>query len=257
MSKIVKNSLGFDSGIYVYQNKEQFNYSVDTILLGNFVSITGATKNMLEVGTNNGALSIFMSERKKDLKIDAVEIQEGPIELAKKNLELNNKQDQIKLIHADFNDFWKDHNKKQMMKYDSIVCNPPFYKVDASHKRKGSEELYIATHEVKMNLEQLIEGASKIITQKGYLTLVMPTERLGDIFVLMKKYDFEPKRIQFIHPRVNDKSNLVLIEGRYKSGWGPHFLPNIYLHTDNQDEHEYRDEVRELYKPIKFEKGRK
>lgn len=256
MRNIVKNSLGFESNIYVYQDKDMFNYSVDTILLGNFVSINGGIKNILEIGTNNGALSIFISERKKDLKIDAIEIQEKAIKIAEKNLKLNNKKE-IKLIHEDFNDFYKRHNKEEMKKYDSIVCNPPFYKVDKTNKRKGSEELYIATHEVKMNLEQLISGSAKIIKQKGYLTLVMPTERLVDIFELMRKYDFEPKRIQFIHPRINDKSNLVLVEGRYKAGWGPHFLKNIYLHDENLKGHEYREEVKKLYKPLKFVKGRK
>lgn len=256
MGKIVKNSLGYDSNLYVYQDKEMFNYSVDTILLGNFASVNTSVKRMLEVGTNNGALSIFISERKKTLKIDAIEIQEEAIVLAKKNIELNKKEKQICLIHDDFNKFVKKHTKDQMKKYHSIVCNPPFYKVDSSIKRKGSELLYNATHEVNLNLEQLIKGASKIIEQKGYLAMVTPTERLVDIFELMRKYNFEPKRVQFIHPREDQKSNLVLVEGRFQAGWGTHFLKNLYLHTNNLSEHKYRDEIKKLYKPIKS-KGRK
>lgn len=254
MGKLVKNSLGFDSNIFVYQDKDMFNYSVDTIMLGNFATINGSVKKVLDIGTNNGALSLFISERKDDLEIDAVEIQEKAIEIAKKNMELNNKQN-IHLIHQDFNDFQDEHAKEQKQKYDLIVCNPPFYKVDSSNKRKGSEELYIATHEVKMNLEQLIRGCSRIVKQKGYLSLVMPTERLIDIFELCRRYGFEPKRIQFIHPRINDKSNLVMVESRFKTGWGPHFLPNIYLHTEDVAEHEYTDYVKSLYKPIKYKKG--
>ncbi len=256
MSKIIKNSLGFSNDVFVYQDKEMFNYSIDTILLGNFVSLRKNTKRILEIGTNNGALSIFMSLRKSDLKIDAIEIQKKAVLLAKKNIEYNSLSHKIKLICDDFNEYYLRHNREQIKKYDSIVCNPPFYKVDSTIKRKGSEELFIATHEVKINLEQIIKGSSKIIKQKGYLTLVMPTERLIDIFVLMRKYHFEPKRIQFIYPRINDKSNLVLVEGRYKSGWGPHFLPNIYLHMEDNTS-EYRDEIKKLYKPIIFEKEEK
>ena len=255
MGKLVKNSLGFDSNIFVYQDKDMFNYSVDTIMLGNFATINHSVKRVLDIGTNNAALSLFISERKNDLKIDAVEIQEKAIEIAEKNVELNKKEKQINLIHQDFNDFWKMHNKEQMQKYDLIVCNPPFYKVDKTIKRKGSEELFIATHEVKINLEQIIKGAGKIIKQKGYLAIVMPTERLVDIFELMRKHKFEPKRIQFIHPREDVKSNLVLVESRFQTGEGPHFLKNIYLHTDDVDKHEYREEVKKLYKPIKYGKG--
>ncbi|MGL5204913.1 MAG: lactate dehydrogenase, partial [Metamycoplasmataceae bacterium] len=45
----VKNSLGYESGISIYQDKTMFNYSVDTILLGNFATINGKIKNVLEI----------------------------------------------------------------------------------------------------------------------------------------------------------------------------------------------------------------
>jgi len=256
LSKLIKNSLGYDSDLWVYQDKEMFNYSIDTILLANFVSINSQTKKVLEVGTNNGALSIFLSQRYSKMKIDAIEIQKEPIEIAKKNVKLNNLQDRINVFEYDFNKYVIDQSKSQVKKYDMIICNPPFYKVDSSNRRKGSDILYNATHETLLTLEQLIKGSAKIIKQKGYLAIVEPTERLVDIFVLMRKYGFEPKKVQMIHPRENQKSNLVLVEGRFKVGWGTHFQPNIYLHP-HSDKHEYRDEVKLLYKPIKFDKGDK
>ncbi|MCP4336674.1 MAG: tRNA1(Val) (adenine(37)-N6)-methyltransferase [Mycoplasma sp.] len=252
MSKIVKNSLGYDSDLWVYQDKSMFNYSVDTILLGNFATLNNQTKNILEIGTNNGALSIFISERSEKIKIDALEIQEKALDLAKRNIDLNNKASQINLIHDDFNLFYKKHCKEQRRKYDSIICNPPFYKIDASLKNSGSDEKLIATHELKLTLEDVIKGSSKIINQKGYLAIVEPTERLVDIVTLMRKYNFEPKRIQYIHPREDQKSNLVLVEGRFQAGWGTHHLNNLYLHTNNKNEHKYRDEVKKLYKPQKI-----
>lgn len=257
MGKLVKNSLGFDSNLYVYQDKSMFNYSVDTILLGNFASINSSTKHALEIGTNNGALSIFVSERKNDLKIDAIEINKKAIPLANKNIVLNKKEKQINVMEYDFNKFYKDHSKNQKKKYDLIIINPPFYKVGKTNRRKGSVDLYNATHEVKLNLEQIIKGSSKIINQKGYLSIVEPTERLVDMFVLMRKYGFEPKRVQFIHPRVSQKSNLVLVEGRFNVGWGTHFLNNLYLHPDTKRSHEYLPEIKKLYKPIKYKKGQR
>lgn len=257
MTKIIKNSLGYDSDLYVYQDKDAFNYSIDTILLGNFLTVNNNINKILEVGTNNGALSIFVSERKENLKIDAIEIQKKAIKLAAKNVKLNKKTKNINLINEDFNIFYKHHAKNQLKKYDSIICNPPFYKVDKTIKRNGSKELLIATHEIKLNLEQLIKGSAKIIEQKGYLAIVMPTERLVDIFSLMRKYFFEPKRVQFIYPRVNSKSNLVLVESRYQTGWGTQFLKNIYLHSYNKKISAYNKNTKKLYKPIKYFKGNK
>ena len=49
--------------------------------------------------------------------------------------------------------------------------------------------MLIATHEIKLNLEQIVEGSSKIINQKGYLSLIIPPERLVDCFFVLKKYN--------------------------------------------------------------------
>ncbi|KKB26690.1 putative O-methyltransferase [Mycoplasmopsis meleagridis] len=250
---IVKNSLGYDSNLYIYQDKTMFNYSVDTILLANFVFINQKIKNILEIGTNNAALSIFLAERDEKLKIDALEIQEKAFKIAKMNVDYNEKNSQISLINADFNDFWKEKIKTSQMKYDSIVCNPPFFPIkNTKQSKKLTKEMLIATHEVKLTLENIIEGSAKIIEQKGYLTMVIPVERLVDCFFLLRKYKFEPKRVKFIIPRIYDKPKLVLVEARYQAGWGVHFLPNIYLHdSENKHIHIYREEVKKLYKPIR------
>ena len=80
-----------------------FNYSVDTILLANLATLNRKTKNVLEIGTNNAALSIFLQQRSEDIKIDAIEIQKEAINLAKYNLKINNLEKKINLIHDDFN----------------------------------------------------------------------------------------------------------------------------------------------------------
>ncbi|MGL6124884.1 MAG: tRNA1(Val) (adenine(37)-N6)-methyltransferase [Metamycoplasmataceae bacterium] len=248
----VKNSLGYESGINIYQDKTMFNYSVDTILLGNFATINSKTKNVLEIGANNGALSIFLSERSRKINIDAVEIQEKAIDIAKVNIEINSKEQQINLINDDFNNYAKKHAKNQRPKYDLIVCNPPFFKIDAKPKRGATEEILIATHEFKLNLDQIFEGSSKIIEQKGYIALVLPPERLVDVFIAMRKYKFEPKRVKMIFPREEQKPNLVLVEARFQAGWGTIFESNIYLHPNDKSIHKYTDEVFEIYKPIKL-----
>ena len=97
MKKIIKNNLGYSGNLFVYQDKEMFNYSVDTILLGNFFSINRNVSNILEVGTNNAALSIFIASRSKNINIDAIEIQKEACIIAQKNVKLNNLDNQIKI----------------------------------------------------------------------------------------------------------------------------------------------------------------
>ncbi|UUD36498.1 tRNA1(Val) (adenine(37)-N6)-methyltransferase [Mycoplasmopsis citelli] len=252
--KLLKNSLGFDSNLWIFQDKDMFNYSVDTILLGNFIYLNKKITRALEIGTNNGALSVFVASRSEKLKIDAIEIQEKAAELALFNVEQNNLESQIQVIKADFNDYYKELIKKTSRKYQVIFCNPPFYQFDKTKiSKKVSNEKLIATHEIKLTLEDLIFGCSKIIEQKGFLSLVLPVERFVDLCEILRKYKFEPKRIQFIYPRIYDKAKFVLLEARYQAGWGSHFLPNLYLHDQhNKNDHEYLPEIKQLYKPIKI-----
>ena len=228
-----------------------FNYSVDTILLGNFVCLNSTVKNILDIGANNGALCIFIAARKKSTKIDAIEIIEKASEICKINVKHNKFEDQINVIHDDFNNFSNNFSNLSKTKYDQIVCNPPFYKVGFSIDSKKSEDVLIARTEYKLNIEQIIKGSSLIIKDKGYLTMIHKPERLVDIVVAMRKYNFEPKRIQFIYPRADTKANLVMIEGRFKAGWGQHYLKNIYLHTNDKTKHMYNESTKALYKPIK------
>lgn len=252
---LVKNSLGFDDDLFIYQDKEMFNYSVDTILLANFVALNRKTINILEIGTNNGALAIFLAKRYDKMQITALEIQKRACELAQKNIQMNNLDKQITLINQDFNIFYKQWNKNNQKKFHSIVCNPPFYPYDKTKIKKSiSNEKLIATHEIHLTLDQIIEGSSKILEQKGYLNLVLPVERMVDCFESMRKYKIEPKRIQFILPRIQDKPKFALIEGRLNAGWGVHFQPNLYLHDSNDlTNHDYLPEIKKLYVPIKVD----
>ncbi|ASD24375.1 tRNA1(Val) (adenine(37)-N6)-methyltransferase [Ureaplasma parvum] len=252
--KYIKNTLGFDTNLFIYQDKKMFNYSIDTILLANFISLSSKTKKILEIGTNNAALSIFLASRKEDIKIDAIEIQIEAINLALLNISQNHFEKQINIIHADFNQYWKDFDKSENNKYDAIICNPPFYKQDKIIPSTKNPLKTLALYEITLNFEQIMQGCAKIIKQKGNLAMVIPTTRLVDLLEIMRKYQFEPKRIKMIYPRIYEQSNLVLIEARYKSGWGTHFEPNLYLHYEDKQNHQYTEEVLNWYKPIKFKK---
>ncbi|QJR44131.1 tRNA1(Val) (adenine(37)-N6)-methyltransferase [Mycoplasma miroungirhinis] len=257
-SSWVKNNLGYQDGLEIYQDKEMFNYSVDTILLGNFCSLNRKIQHILEVGTNNGALSIFIANRANKIHIDALEIQKEACELALYNVKMNNLENKINIIHGDFNQYVQylcnEIGNNRFKKYQLIVANPPYYNELNNIKRKNTNKFKeIATHEITLNLEQLISKSSKIIEQKGYLAIVLPMSRFIDCISLMRKYNFEPKRIQLVYPRVNDVAKFCLVEARFNTGWGTYYLENIYLHPQNKNNHVYTQKVKKLYKPIKIE----
>ena len=80
--------------IYLYQDDDMFMVNTDTILLGNYYKLKN-NENILDIGTNNGALLLF----KKDVLANfyAIDINEAALELARANFEMNKMQVNIVL----------------------------------------------------------------------------------------------------------------------------------------------------------------
>ena len=238
MDKEVINYLLAYNDLKIIQRKDMFNFSLDTVLLANFCTITKDVKKIVDFGTNNAAIPLILS-RRTNKPIIGVEIQKEAVELAKKNITLNNLDDQIEIVHSDIKEFVNDS-----IKVGLVVCNPPFFKVDEDSNLNDNEFLTIARHEIKINLEEIIKSAAKILDNRGKFAMVHRPQRMIEILNLMQKYDIEPKRIKFVYPKYNKESHILLVEGIYKGTKGLKIEPPLYAHNDDGS---YSDEVKKMF----------
>lgn len=238
MDKEVINYLLAYNDLKIIQRKDMFNFSLDTVLLANFCTITKDVKKIVDFGTNNAAIPLILS-RRTNKPIIGVEIQKEAVELAKKNITLNSLDNQIKIIHSDIKEFVNDS-----IKVGLVVCNPPFFKVDEDSNLNNNEFLTIARHEIKINLEEIIKSAAKILDNRGKFAMVHRPQRMIEILNLMQKYDIEPKRIKFVYPKYNKESHILLVEGIYKGKKGLKIEPPLYAHNNDGS---YSDEVKKMF----------
>jgi len=122
-NKEVVNYLLAHNDLKIIQRKDMFNFSLDTVLLSQFCTINKDVRNIVDFGTNNAAIPLLLSKRTPK-KITGIEIQEEAVELAKRNVQMNDLEEQIEIIHGDIKEVVKNLPKAQL-----IVCNPPFFKV--------------------------------------------------------------------------------------------------------------------------------
>lgn len=231
--------LGYKN-LRVYQDSEMFNFSLDSVLLPNFVTINKNIKNILDIGCGNLPVSLILTT-KTDASITAVEIQKDVYDIALKNLELNNKKDQINIINADIRDFYKNFETEY---YDVIVCNPPFFKVSKDSHLNKNDYKTIARHEVFLNLDDLFSISKKILKNNGIISIVHRPERLLDIICAMRKYNIMPKKIQFVYPKKDKEANILLIEGTKNGNNGMKILPPLFVHNEDGS---YTDEVKKYF----------
>jgi tRNA1(Val) A37 N6-methylase TrmN6 len=223
-----ENYLLYNKELKIIQRKDMFNYSLDSVLLAHFAFISKAAKTIIDFGTNNAAIPLILSKL-TSTKIIGVEIQKEAVELAHKNIKLNNLEEQITIVNDDIKNFVNEYPDK----VDLVLCNPPFFKKGERSNVNENEFLRIARHEEKITLEEIICCASKILNNNGRFSMIHRPERLIEIIDIMKYYKIEPKRLQLVYPKQNKECNMILIEGRYQGNIGLKIEPFIIAHNDD------------------------
>ncbi len=220
--------LGYKN-IKVYQDSEMFNFSIDSVLLPNFVTINKNVKKILDIGCGNLPISLILTT-KTLAKITAVEIQKDVYDLAYKNLKLNSLENRIELINDDICSLYKNIPTET---YDIIVCNPPFFKVSPNSHLNKNDYKTIARHEVTLNLDNLFNISKKLLKNNGNIAIVHRPDRLIEIIDAMHKYNITPKRIQLIYPKKDKNANILLIEGTKNGNPGIKIMPPLFIHNSD------------------------
>lgn len=225
----VINDLLEYNNMKIYQNSDWFMFSLDSILLPNFVTLNKRVKKILDLGTGNAPIPLILSTRTK-ATIYGVEIQKELYDLAMKSVKINHLENQIKIINEDIKNL---ENYFDVNSFQMIVSNPPYFKLEELSKVNENEQKMIARHEIKISLEQLVQVASRLLDNKGIFAMVHRTDRLIEIINIFQKNNIIPKKIQLIYPKKGSNSNMVLIEGIKNGNQGLKILPPIIAHEEN------------------------
>lgn len=219
-------------------------FNLDTIVLSDFVRIPNNTKLIMDFGTGNGAVMLYLSQRFKG-KLLGIEIQEKRYELARHNIKINNLEDRIHVLNQDVKTFsYKPHA-------DIIVSNPPFFKVNSQTKQSIDMDMQIAKHEIHLNLDTLIAGVAKTIKHGGLFFMVHKADRLEEIIATLNAYDFKLKRLRFVHPTMIHQPNQVLVEARYKGHAHLIVEPPLFQYKEPGI---YSDEMQAIYDGRMYQK---
>ncbi len=201
------NLLGYQKYI-IYQSEKLYKFNIDSLLLAHFIRVKKTTKDILDMGAGNGAISMYLT-LKTNANVIALELQDELVLLAKKSINENGLSDQIKVVHDDIKNSLKLFGEKA---FDIVVCNPPFFKVNEKSNLNESEQISVARHEIKITLEEIISNGYKVLKDKGSIHLIHRPDRLVEMISLLKKYKFEPFRLQFVYSHINEDANHILIE---------------------------------------------
>lgn len=196
----------YDYGYKIVQKSDYFKFSLDSMLLANFVNINMADSKLLDFCTGNCPIPIILSNSIKN--IVAFEVQKEIYELGVESLTLNNINN-VKLINDDIKNIGNYYEEGY---FDIITCNPPYFKVIDSSRINDNNVKAIARHEILIKLEDIVSLAYKFLRDKGKLYIVYRPDRLMELLKLFDKYKFGVKKLQCCYNNSDSLSSMILIE---------------------------------------------
>ena len=220
-----------------------YHYAIDPFLLFCFSRFRWDDK-VADLGTATAILPLLVIAQAKADKVVGVEIQSQLVARAQQNIEYNELQDKISLLHADICEV---HPKRLLPheSFDVVLTNPP-YRRAGTGRIAPDDERAACRHELHGGLDDFLACAYYLLRNGGRFCLIYLAERLPELLARMRERKLEPKRIRMVHSRSGDPAKLVLVEGRRNGKPGAEIEPPLYIY-DGED---YSDEMQEMMRNL-------
>jgi tRNA1(Val) A37 N6-methylase TrmN6 len=194
-----------DGRLKLIQSRRGYRFSIDTILLSEFVSIKPGDI-IVDLGTGCGIIPMVLLLKRVIGYAYGLEIQPELAYQAVRNAVLNGLENKMGVILGDI-------RRPPLMpsSADVVICNPP-YRQRESGRINPDPQRAIARHEICASLDDILDTARRLLRPKGRLAMIYPAVRLVDILVRMRGFNLEPKRIRMIYPGLESEAKLILIE---------------------------------------------
>ena len=206
----------------------------DGVLLGAWATPSSPPKHILDIGTGTGLIAIMMAQRFEGaniigIDIDSEAVQEGTLNMTNCQWHKRLSCCERSLQNANFN-----HS------FDLIVCNPPYFKNTTT---SIDERRATARHTNSLSLNDIFEKMDTLLSSKGELMIVYPSENFQEIRSNLKSFGLYINEICWV--KGNEKSNvkriLLKISKQKKT------LIENHL-TIEKERHQYTDEYVDLCK---------
>ena len=189
----------------VHQDRCAMKIGTDSVLLGSFTSVEHSVNSILDIGAGTGVLALMMAQRSSAELIDSIEIDEDAYEQCVENFEHSPWSDRLFCYHASLEEFVNEIEER----YDLIISNPPFYNDTYKSENQRRD---LARFSDAMPFRHLIESVSKLLSEDGSFSVIIPFSEETDFIVLASKELLFPKRILRVKGSTTSEIKRTMIE---------------------------------------------
>lgn len=195
----------------IHQDRCAMKIGTDGVLLGAWANVDHKPKAILDIGAGTGILSLMLAQRSTAENLEAIEIDEGAYEQCVENFEASPWADRLFCYHAGLDEFLEELEEP----YDLIISNPPFYAEDVS---SGNTSRDRARQNQSLPFEELLEGASKLLSPDGLFSTIIPFKEETEFIALAASFGLFPSRILRVRGNSSAALKRSLLEFDFKGG---------------------------------------
>ncbi|MBT0606843.1 tRNA1(Val) (adenine(37)-N6)-methyltransferase [Aequorivita echinoideorum] len=208
----------------------------DGVLLGAWVSLENNPFSILDIGAGTGIIALQLAQRSNAEMIDAIEIEEDAYEQCVDNFENSPWGDRLFCYHASLEEFVEEIDDT----YDIIISNPPFYSEDYKTSSESRDKARFAE---SLPFDELIGGASQMLSDDGIFAIILPRKEEENFIFLASEKNLFPKRICRVRGTETSEEKRSLIEFSFRNT-----PPKTEKLTIEISRHNYTEEYKNLVK---------
>jgi tRNA1Val (adenine37-N6)-methyltransferase len=233
MEQVTRDRLG---GLCFTQPKEGYRFSIDSVLLADFIKARKGP--VADLGAGCGVLGVLLWQKGLAGPYTGVELDE----LAARCCQENYHSHQVpgRVLNQDLT---LAHAELKPGHYSLVVSNPPFTRAGGG-KAPSQSARARARHELALDTPALCQAAARLLPKGGCFTLCFPPSRLCGMLKELGGSGLEPKRMRLVHGRKQKPASLVLLETRRGGNEGLVVEPPLYVYGQGQN---YTSETASIY----------
>jgi tRNA1Val (adenine37-N6)-methyltransferase len=174
----------------------------DGVLLGAWCSVANYPDTILDIGAGTGVVALMIAQRSDAMTIDAVEVDGDAYEQTVENFEKSDWGDRLYCYNATFQEF-ADEIAEEEETYDLILSNPPFYTDDFETNDDARNKARFTS---SLSFENLLQGVSKILSENGNFSVIIPFKEEENFISLAKDNNLFLNRV--CHVQGNPSSEI-------------------------------------------------
>ena len=231
----------------IHQDRCAMKVGTDGVLLGAWAQVEHC-QHILDVGTGTGLIALMAAQR-SEAHIVGIDLDADAVSQASENAASSPWSHRIQMIEMDVKMMGASNQGDPSSStpcyplFDAILCNPPYF---ANSLKSPDAARTMARHTDTLSFDELAHSASRLLSPKGELSVVIPHERATDMTVSAACYGLFATRQTIVCPVEGAKPKRILMA--FSREGAPHTPETLCIHdTQRQYTPEYVRLVEDFY----------